>query len=614
MTLRSRQHGFAIVLMLLVLISAGAYFLLRSLNQATRTNTAEVTTQRALQVAREALIGYAVRYPDNPEIRDADAGPGHLPCPDTRLDVGDEAGQADPPCATSSRTETGRFPWRTLDVVETRDGSGAPLWYAVSNMFRNNPKTIPLNSETIGTTLGLDACAAGGDDIAAVIIAPGPAVKDQDRGTVRTEAIEDIAEYLEGENADAGDGCFSTIRDAAHNDIVLALTRRDLMQAVERRVLSDVKKALTRYYADPDGDDVNEVDPDCPIASPRCDDGYPWLSPFTDPTKSNYLGTPGTRRGQLPLRRLERNFAAPFTARWSIPAAGTLTSSGTPPLAGCLRSSADPGCTFESATPPIALAEDVLGITGSDWLAGVCRARPDRVLRCTATRVMVDSMGQEYRREYQFVLTAWAYRLLPATTTSTRRQVFSLTGAALANDGRVSITLTDCKREPDASCSIVGAATLALSGGEVIDNFELLDVPFDLEIDNDGVIGAPFRSPGELPQWLVANRWEQLILVAFAEAHGPGDDATDCVGHASGCLTVHWTREPAGAPVTLDSVAATVLLAGQRLQGAPVTQSRPSALLSDYFEADNAIDDSVFAKRPPAADFNDASVILNPNE
>ncbi|MGH8596328.1 MAG: hypothetical protein ACREXT_06690, partial [Gammaproteobacteria bacterium] len=167
-----RQRGFALVIALLVLASTGAYFLLRALNQATRAQAPEAqATQQALQMAREALIGYAVRYPDNPEVTDVDAGPGHLPCPDTRFDPGDQAGQADPPCAAGSGTETGRFPWRTLDVPETRDGSGATLWYAVSDRFRNNPKN-PINSDTVGT-LGVDACVGG--DIAALVIAPGRA-------------------------------------------------------------------------------------------------------------------------------------------------------------------------------------------------------------------------------------------------------------------------------------------------------------------------------------------------------------------------------------------------------------------------------------------------------
>ena len=124
---RGPQRGLVTLLFLLILLSAGSYFLLRALNQASLGQaTAEHTTQRALSSAREALLGYAVRYPDNPETTDFDAGPGYLPCPDTQADK--NPGQADASCAKPSNTTVGLFPWHTLDVPEARDNSGARLW------------------------------------------------------------------------------------------------------------------------------------------------------------------------------------------------------------------------------------------------------------------------------------------------------------------------------------------------------------------------------------------------------------------------------------------------------------------------------------------------------
>jgi type II secretory pathway pseudopilin PulG len=89
--------------------------------------------RRALDAARLALVGYALRSPDQ-------AGP--LPCPDvsrldpdehassdmsTRSDDGIEDRQKDGSCLS----QTGNLPWKTLDLAEL-DAWGNRLGYAVS--------------------------------------------------------------------------------------------------------------------------------------------------------------------------------------------------------------------------------------------------------------------------------------------------------------------------------------------------------------------------------------------------------------------------------------------------------------------------------------------------
>src|SRR5690606_37001604 len=145
--------------------------------------------------------------------------PGLLPCPDTRLDAGDVPGQADPPCARAAGTGTGLLPWRTLDVAAARDGSGAPLWYALSDAFRNNPAGT-VNSTT-AAELRLDDCVTSRRETVARVRAPGPALPGQDRAGDPYA----IASYREGENAPRGDGCFASGGGPAGNDTVLAITR-----------------------------------------------------------------------------------------------------------------------------------------------------------------------------------------------------------------------------------------------------------------------------------------------------------------------------------------------------------------------------------------------------
>ena len=538
---------------------------------------------------------------------------------------------ADSPCAKSTGTETGFLPWHTLDIEELKDGSGAPLWYAVSDNFRSGSSNL-VNSTTHGT-LGLDACAAGGDDIAAVIIAPGPALTGQNRIAEPYSASEyrDLAgTYLEGQNATVGDNCFSRQNDATHNDQVLVITRRELMAVVEHRVMEDVANALRRYRKDPDGDDVGSADPDCASGTPTCDDGYPWLAPFSDPRSNKYIGvvsaSPGQmQHGLLPLRRQDVNFDASFTASWAIPAGGTLTTLGgaNHPPEACVRNTADTSCNFPGTANPPDVFGDISGTlsTTLGWTQGVCHSAFNALLKqpllvCTAQRTFTDA-GQEYARNYEFTLTNMAYQIQPPTATTPRYQAYELTNASLAadpNGSSVKIEITDCQFSTSISCSeksstFLGQTTLSLPAGTAVTSFHLTNIPFDLEVSPDSTIDPTTRrSPGELPQWFVANDWHQQFYVAYAASQAPGAGAIDCV--APNCLQVKWTRPAPLPPMPLPKVAAVILNAGDELLG----QSRANGSIADYLEGDNAKESAMFEKRSKDAAFNDDLRMLSPDE
>ena len=593
---RGPQRGLVTLLFLLILLSAGSYFLLRALNQASLGQaTAERTTQRALSTAREALLGYAVRYPDNPETKDFDAGPGYLPCPDTQAD--DNPGQADAPCAKGSNTTVGLFPWHTLDVPEARDSSGARLWYVVSESHRNNPKQ-PLNSEHRGT-LGLDQCVAEGDDIVALIIAPGAALKGQARAESPYPTTGFIDDYLEGQNASLNNDCYSTQNDDTHNDQILAITRQDLMAVVETRVLDDIANALSRYKA--------------------AHDRYPWLSAFTNPSNNKFRGQPTNRHGLLPLRQIEQNttakpsnpyaldnnafaFDAPFTLSWSIPTGGTVTSSGSAaPKEDCLRST--------SLSCPLPMQGDVLGTASGEWTkAGLCKVQSGHKLSCRAVREAANPAdGTLRRRTYTVVLTNWTYTIDPPTADSTRRQSFALLTSALGAGMEAEIELKDEQVGVSGSES---SSVLKLPAGTLVNSFELKGVPFDLEIDDDDKIDLPGHpSPGELPGWLVASKWHHLLYVAFRTADAPGSGVVaTCTSTSTDCLTVNRSRSGA-APVPI-KVGAVVLGAGAALSA----QVRPGNALGDYFEGANAEQDNTFEKADAAATFNDRLRLLGVDE
>lgn len=245
---------------MLVLIVGSSYMLVSRLNEYAQAYARDTQTRLALLQAKQALLNYAMNYP---ELNDKpDRGPGYLPCPDENDDGATESN-----CSVTTGSTLGRLPTETLGLGDLRDSSGERLWYAVSQNFKYNQSSdYVLNSDTRGT-ISVD----GTDDIVAVIIAPGAPVSDQNsrHGATETAAIasNDIYQvadqYLEGDNATTADASYATSGTGEFNDQVVTITRSELMQYVQRRVVEQVRKSLAAYHA--------------------TTGAYPWLAPFSDP-------------------------------------------------------------------------------------------------------------------------------------------------------------------------------------------------------------------------------------------------------------------------------------------------------------------------------------------
>lgn len=148
-------------------------------DRAARQLAADRRTDHALQVAREALLGFAANY-RNKEHPNADFG--YLPCPDLDGDGSSET------CGGQGQPSIGRLPYLTLNLPDLRDGSGECLWYAVSGAFKNNPKAEAVTWDSTGSFRLLDGdarvIALPGDQTglaAALIIAPGRPLSGQQR-------------------------------------------------------------------------------------------------------------------------------------------------------------------------------------------------------------------------------------------------------------------------------------------------------------------------------------------------------------------------------------------------------------------------------------------------
>lgn len=263
---------------MLVLISASSYALVSKLNSASKLYTRQQQSSDALAEAKQALISYAATYPDRVN---SNFGPGYLPCPDRDNDGSTDAGA----CASASNTTIGRLPWVTLRLNDLRDSSGQRLWYVLSDNYRNNPKLEPLNSETAGQlNFDIDADddidASDVDDIVAIIIAPGEPIVTgagvtQSRDPSETDILVEISQYLEGDNIDF-DTNFVNASAANVNDRLVYITRKELMQQVEKRVLGETNQILSNYF--------------------NTYGAYPWLSEFADP-KTNPKRLFGTHTG-----------------------------------------------------------------------------------------------------------------------------------------------------------------------------------------------------------------------------------------------------------------------------------------------------------------------------
>jgi type II secretory pathway pseudopilin PulG len=175
------QRGAALLIMLVLLVVGIAAMLINSLTTVATKNARQEKTAAALSQAKEALIGFAITYGDNPahSLPQVD---GYLPCPDTS---GSPEGSTAPPCGSKDVSVIGRLPWRTLGLPALRDGDGECLWYAVSGTYKDSPKTGLMNWDTNGQ---LQAYAPDGtlltpadNQVVAVIFAPGAALSGQDR-------------------------------------------------------------------------------------------------------------------------------------------------------------------------------------------------------------------------------------------------------------------------------------------------------------------------------------------------------------------------------------------------------------------------------------------------
>lgn len=116
--MKRRERGAALLAMFGLLAALTAVAAVTLLRQSARAEGTQVSEQRALTLARDALRGHAyAAHCANPALPIT----ALLPCPDA-------AGQEGNATASCPGTTRGGLPWRTLQLPPLRDSSGTCLW------------------------------------------------------------------------------------------------------------------------------------------------------------------------------------------------------------------------------------------------------------------------------------------------------------------------------------------------------------------------------------------------------------------------------------------------------------------------------------------------------
>lgn len=269
---RRRQSGAALLLIMLVVIVSAAAVLVTKLNRNSSHIGQLMTSQVALADAKDALLAYALSYPDTHSN-----GASQLPCPDLDASGSTLDGEAHTlNCGAAGVNMMGRLPWRTLGIAPPIDGAGECIWYAVSGAYKSaGAATAPMINPDSNGQLELYQSETGmlvegqmpDERPAAVIIAPGPAIDAQSRQAVSLpgqQCSDDFtaASFLESDpvigvsNAvlSGGAGLEQFVKAAGAvavlNDRIITISRREMADLVYARHDFDARiTALTNTLA-----------------------------------------------------------------------------------------------------------------------------------------------------------------------------------------------------------------------------------------------------------------------------------------------------------------------------------------------------------------------------
>ncbi|HEU4647218.1 MAG TPA: hypothetical protein VFS80_16820 [Burkholderiales bacterium] len=552
---RRAQRGVALLGLLAVAVMVFAYVLTSRLNAASQfVGIDRDDNAKALAQAKRALIGWMAL-----NAAGTDANPGRLPCPEAPGDYGTvNEGRAAGNCTLPA---VGRFPWRTLGLEKLADADGEPLWFVVSPGWALSNSTSPplqtlINSDSQGQL------SFEGTTPVALIVAPGPALVAQ-AGTGCTAWTQsrpvagppDLRNYLECENATSpADATFVASRAGqTFNDQVLPVMAADVIPALEAaiadRAQREVAPALksAAYVLDSSNPRRWVASSNPPI--------YPYATPFSDPTTSNYLGALGTYQGLLPFNPAQSSVAYQATPADAVETLGF----GYIMFQTCSWETADArlceGRYHEYDTDPTQPIRIQMIATFTNVAMGL------RVL--DTSQLLVEARDDGSTGPWTPVATSYRAEMNDGST---------------AGKPRGSVTFRFWGTLPNID--VMGWDTQAnfriRINRAVIADHCLLSIS----------TGTACPSGGPDTSWFARNQWQRNSYYAVAQNNTAavlpsvgGCDSTNCLRlNDSGNRNIYLL----------------LTLAGRRLD----TQTRPSASLADYLEFQNADAGTLYEQHP----------------
>ncbi len=262
-SVRSPQRGFALMAFLALLTLAGLSLFIRQINTMQSQSVRTQKSFNALAQAKQALIAWSVLQGDVGS--DTYHRPGTLPCPDRTFIGQANSGNAAGSCSSGGGTSLGRLPWKTLGIEMLRDANSEPLWYAVSDNFRNpNMHKASINSDAKGTLLlyaadGTTLMTPPGEELVAIVFSPNAPLAGQDRITFPDAASNFLdsgngrnntlasGPFISGPATDKSNNVTDTSNNVIVNDFALGISAAELLAAIEKRALNEAQKALSAF-------------------------------------------------------------------------------------------------------------------------------------------------------------------------------------------------------------------------------------------------------------------------------------------------------------------------------------------------------------------------------
>jgi hypothetical protein len=622
------QRGFAMILILSLIVLLSAYFITSGLNRtsAQLSNAREERTMSALLKAKSALVAYAASEQWQRSMGQVTRQLGALPCPDR-----DDDGDADCIGAgiTNSVSLIGRLPWTTLGTDDLRDASGERLWYALSRNFRKLSGVTVVNSDAQGQLTVTGTATAS--NVVAVVIAPGPVILGQDRVAGHNNPLS----YLEGFNAnDNVNFIFTTNARPSDtlNDRFVVITQADLMASVEPMVAARIERNIKPYLRDY----FNQWG------------AYPFPAAFSNPSpgtsgagstrpQTSYVGDAAQGAGLLPITDFS---TTPNPYPWVNGSASQATqASGTGRIdnVSCGSNASSSWCSFrarDDSGSMINLRFQVqrwVGNVGFSFAALPMLASVNTTMDGSNTAFLSPTIsGSVASNGIGTITYQGTVPINCASSCSNHDVVVTFPNLTVSNlTSKSTVTVTGASNTSPITITTSAAHNFSSGarvnvdgvGGNAAANGDWTVVVTDAtHFTLTGSSGSGSYSGGGSvgysAVWFVANEWYRQTYYAVSPGYLPGG-AGSCSARPSpptppvspSCLMVT-NLSPAYA--ASNDKQAVLILAGRSLNGS----ARPSSLVTDYLEGANATlatTPYVFENRPGVpTSINDRVVVVSP--